>query len=133
MSTLSEDQARAYMHKLLAAMAQQGGSDLFIAHDFAPSIKLNGKMQPLIQQKLTGELTRQLANAMMNEAQRAEFAREFECNFAIAVPGVQRFRAATCFTRSRRAVASGTRAGTSNVEVRASTPTRRAPVPAGAR
>jgi twitching motility protein PilU len=92
MPTLSEDQARAYMHKLLAAMAQQGGSDLFIAHDFAPSMKLNGKMQPLIQQKLSGELTRALAESLMNAAQREEFAREFECNFAIAVPGVQRFR-----------------------------------------
>jgi len=92
MSNLSEDQARAYMHKLLGAMAQQGGSDLFIANDFPPSIKLNGRMQPLIQQKLNGEVTRQLAMAMMNESQREEFAREFECNFAIAVPGLQRFR-----------------------------------------
>ena len=92
MSNLSEDQARAYMHKLLGAMAQQGGSDLFIANDFPPSIKLNGRMQPLIQQKLNGEVTRQLAMAMMNASQREEFAREFECNFAIAVPGLQRFR-----------------------------------------
>ena len=89
---LSEEQARAYMHKLLAAMSQAGGSDLFIAHDFPPSIKLNGGMKPLIAQKLTGEVTRELANAMMNPAQREEFEREFECNFAIAVPGLQRFR-----------------------------------------
>jgi twitching motility protein PilU len=92
MSTLNEDQARAYMHKLLEAMSKAGGSDLFIAHDFPPSIKLNGRMQPLIAQKLSGEVTRQLAQAMMNESQRAEFAREFECNFAIAVPGLSRFR-----------------------------------------
>ena len=51
MSSLTEDQARAYMHKLLTAMAQAGGSDLFIAHDFPPSIKLNGGMKPLIAQK----------------------------------------------------------------------------------
>ena len=88
----SEEQARAYMHKLLGAMSQAGGSDLFIAHDFPPSIKLNGGMKPLIAQKLTGEVTRELANAMMNPAQREEFAREMECNFAIAVPGLQRFR-----------------------------------------
>ena len=31
MSVLTEEQARAYMHKLLAAMSQAGGSDLFIA------------------------------------------------------------------------------------------------------
>ena len=92
MAALNEEQARAYMHKLLAAMSQAGGSDLFIAHDFPPSIKLNGGMKPLIAQKLNGEVTRELANAMMNESQRQEFARDFECNFAIAVQGLSRFR-----------------------------------------
>lgn len=92
MSTFTEDQARAYMHKLLAAMIQAGGSDLFIAHDFSPSIKAHGSMQPLTTQKLNGEITRQLANAMMNERQRDEFAREFECNFALSIPGISRFR-----------------------------------------
>ncbi len=92
MAVLNEEQFRAYMHKLLAAMSQAGGSDLFIAHDFPPSIKLNGGMKPLIAQKLNGEVTRELANAMMNESQRQEFARDFECNFAIAVQGLSRFR-----------------------------------------
>ncbi|OGT59194.1 MAG: type IV pili twitching motility protein PilT [Gammaproteobacteria bacterium RIFCSPHIGHO2_12_FULL_63_22] len=92
MAVLNEEQARAYMHKLLAAMSQAGGSDLFIAHDFPPSIKLNGGMKPLIAQKLNGEVTRELASAMMNESQRQEFARDFECNFAIAVQGLSRFR-----------------------------------------
>jgi hypothetical protein len=36
MSTFTEEQARTYMHKLLAAMVQAGGSDLFIAADFFP-------------------------------------------------------------------------------------------------
>jgi twitching motility protein PilU len=89
---LNETQAREYMHKLLAAMAKAGGSDLFIAHDFAPSMKSHGAMTPMTQQKLTGELTALLANALMNEKQRAEFAQEMECNFAILVPGVSRFR-----------------------------------------
>ena len=88
----SEEQARAFMHKLLGAMSQAGGSDLFIADDFPPSIKLNGRMQPLSQQKLNGETTAQLANALMTPAQREEFAREQECNFAIAIPGLSRFR-----------------------------------------
>ena len=74
MATLNEEQARAYMHKLLAAMRQAGGSDLFIANDFPPSMKANGVMQPLTQQKLTGDLTQVLAHALMNERQ-PEFAR----------------------------------------------------------
>lgn len=92
MTTLTEEQARAYMHKLLAAMSNAGGSDLFIAHDFPPSIKTHGNMRPLGSQKLTGEITAQLAHATMNERQREEFARDLECNFAIVVPGVSRFR-----------------------------------------
>jgi twitching motility protein PilU len=92
MSALTEDQARSYMHKLLAAMHQAGGSDLFIACDFAPSMKSNGQMQPLSAQKLGADVTRMLAQAMMNERQREEFAKDMECNFAIALPGVARFR-----------------------------------------
>src|SRR5689334_18212011 len=92
MTELTEDQARAYMHKLLAGMSQAGGSDLFISHDFPPSMKAHGAMRPLTQQKLTGEVTRKLAHALMNERQREEFAKELECNFAISIPGVSRFR-----------------------------------------
>ena len=89
---LTTEQAREYMHKLLAAMVKAGGSDLFIAHDFPPSMKSHGAMTPLTQQKLTGEVTAKLAESLMNAKQRAEFASEMECNFAIVVPGVSRFR-----------------------------------------
>ena len=89
---MTEDQARDYMHKALRAMVQAGGSDLFIAHDFPPSMKSHGAMTPLTQQKLTGEVTAKLAESLMNAKQRAEFATEMECNFAIVVPGVSRFR-----------------------------------------
>ncbi len=92
MSALTEDQARTYMHKLLAAMVQGGGSDLFIAADFPPSMKAHGSMQPMTAQKLSAESARMLAQAMMNPRQREEFAKEMECNFAISLPGVSRFR-----------------------------------------
>jgi twitching motility protein PilU len=92
MSAPSEDQARAYMHKLLAAMAKGGGSDLFISADFPPSMKANGRMQPMTDQRLAGEVTRRLAESLMNEHQRAEFDKEMECNFAISVAGTGRFR-----------------------------------------
>jgi len=80
------------MHKLLAAMVKAGGSDLFIAADFPPSIKVHGGMTPLTGQKLNGETTAELANSLMNARQRDEFAKEMECNFAISVAGVSRFR-----------------------------------------
>jgi twitching motility protein PilU len=91
-TTLSEEQAKAFLHKLLTAMTKAGGSDLFISKDFPPSLKLQGKMQPLGSQKLTGDVTRALAHSIMNERQREEFSKELECNFAIAIPEVARFR-----------------------------------------
>jgi twitching motility protein PilU len=92
MPSLSEDQARSYVVKLLTAMSSAGGSDLFISKDFPASMKLQGAMQPLTNQKITGDLARDLAHALMNQRQREEFASELECNFAISLPGVARFR-----------------------------------------
>ena len=90
--THNEDKARNYMHKLLATMSDAGGSDLFIANDFPPSMKAHGNIRPLASQKLTGQVTRDLAYSIMNARQREEFEREKECNFAIAMTGVSRFR-----------------------------------------
>src|ERR1700728_4798151 len=90
--SLSEEQAKSYMLKLLGAMTRAGGSDLFVSKDFPPSMKIQGKMQPLATQKLTAEVTRELAHALMSERQRAEFAKELECNFSMAIPDLARFR-----------------------------------------
>jgi twitching motility protein PilU len=92
MGALTEEQAKSYIVKLLTAMSQSGGSDLFVSKDFPPSMKLQGTMKPMTNQRLTGEVTRALAESLMNERQREEFARELECNFAISLPGVARFR-----------------------------------------
>jgi twitching motility protein PilU len=90
--SLSEEQAKSYMVKLLGAMTRAGGSDLFVSKDFPPSMKIQGKMQPLATQKLTAEVTRELAHALMSERQRAEFAKELECNFSMAIPDLARYR-----------------------------------------
>jgi twitching motility protein PilU len=91
-SIMTEEQAKSYMTKLLTAMSKAGASDLFISNDFPPSMKVHGTMQPMTSQKLSGDLTRQLANCLMNQRQRDEFAKELECNYAISMPGVARFR-----------------------------------------
>src|SRR4030081_645024 len=92
MPSLTEEQARGYITKLLTAMSKAGGSDLFVSKDFPPAMKMQGAMQPMTSQKLTGEVTRDLASSLMNERQREDFARDLECNFAISLPGVARFR-----------------------------------------
>jgi twitching motility protein PilU len=92
MAGLTEEQAKSYIAKLLTAMSNAGGSDLFVSKDFPPSIKLQGAMHPLTHQKLSGDVARELAYALMNQRQREEFAKDLECNFAISLPGVARFR-----------------------------------------
>ena len=92
MASLTEEQAKAYITKLLTAMSKAGGSDLFVSKDFPPAMKLQGALQQLTNQKLTSDVTRELANSLMNERQREEFTRDLECNFAISLPGVARFR-----------------------------------------
>jgi twitching motility protein PilU len=92
MSTLPEDQAKTYMVKLLTAMSRAGGSDLFISADFPPTMKTHGKMQAMAPQKLSSAVARQLTLSLMNQRQRDEFAKELECNFAMSIPEVARFR-----------------------------------------
>jgi twitching motility protein PilU len=92
MPNLTEEQAKAHITKLLTAMSGAGGSDLFVSKDFPPAMKLQGVLKPMTNQKLTGEVARDLAHALMNDRQREEFARELECNFAISLPGVAGFR-----------------------------------------
>src|SRR6202795_673917 len=89
---LTEEQAKNYTIKLLTAMTRAGGSDLFISSDFPPSMKLQGIMQPLATQKLSAEITLEMAHSIMDERQRREFEKELECNFAIQIPGVARYR-----------------------------------------
>jgi twitching motility protein PilU len=90
---MNEEQAGKYVQELLRLMVSRKGSDLFIADDFAPSIKIDGKITGVAQQKLTAEQSRALAYSIMGEKQRAEFERDRECNFAISPEGIGRFRA----------------------------------------
>ena len=89
---MTEEQALTYMHSLLRGMLDKKASDLFISADFPPAMKIDGKMTPVTQQKLSGEHTKVFAHALMSEKQRAEFAAEKECNFAIAPKEIGRFR-----------------------------------------
>ena len=92
MTHFDQEQARSYMHQLLTVMSDAGGSDLFITSDFPPSMKVHGRMLPLTNQRLPPVITRQLVEAMMSKEQREAFEQELECNFAISVSGLARFR-----------------------------------------
>jgi twitching motility protein PilU len=80
------------MHDLLRMMVQKDGSDLFITAGAVPSMKVDGKMTPLSNQSLSPQHTQVLVRSIMNDRQMAEFDATQECNFAISLPGVSRFR-----------------------------------------
>jgi twitching motility protein PilU len=89
---MDRDKAIKYMHDLLRNMVQKDGSDLFITAGAPPSIKVNGAMAQLSNQALSPQHTQVLVRSIMNDKQSAEFDETQECNFAISLPGVSRFR-----------------------------------------
>ncbi|NMG29208.1 PilT/PilU family type 4a pilus ATPase [Aromatoleum evansii] len=90
---MERDQALKFMHDLLRLMVQKNGSDLFITAGFPPAIKVDGRVIPQSNQSLTQQHTAELARAVMNDRQAAEFESTKECNFAISPAGIGRFRA----------------------------------------
>ena len=89
---MDREKAIQYMHDLLRMMVQKNGSDLFITVGAAPSMKIDGKMTSLSKQALSPSHTQMLVRSLMNDKQLAEFESTQECNFAISLPGVSRFR-----------------------------------------
>ena len=89
---MERDQASKFIHDLLKLLVGRSGSDLFITGDFPPAIKVDGKVTKVSPQPLNATHTLALARAVMNDKQAAEFERTKECNFAIAPPGLGRFR-----------------------------------------
>ncbi len=80
------------MHDLLRTMLSKDGSDLFITVGAPPSMKVDGKMTPITNQPLSPSHTQVLVRSIMNDKQAAEYEESLECNFAISLPGVARFR-----------------------------------------
>jgi twitching motility protein PilU len=89
---MEREQATRFMHDLLRLMLSKGGSDLFVTAEFPPAFKIDGKMTPVSNQPLTAQHTVELARAVMNDKQAAEFEASKECNFAISPAGLGRFR-----------------------------------------
>ena len=89
---MDREKAIKYMHDLLRTMVDKDGSDLFITAGAVPSVKVDGEMKPLSNQSLNPQHTQVLVSSIMNDKQRAEFEETQECNFAISLPGLSRFR-----------------------------------------
>lgn len=89
---MDSGKAASFINDLLRAMIERDGSDLFITSGAPPSMKVNGELAHLTNQPLLANHTQVLVRSIMNDKQIKEFEEKKEANFAIAVPGLCRFR-----------------------------------------
>ena len=84
--------AKRFMDELLVSLNKKGGSDLFLIAGAAPAMRIHGSITPIMDKKLTAEHTMALVSSIMSEKELNEFKETKECNFAIALPNISRFR-----------------------------------------
>lgn len=76
----------------LKLMVMKDASDLYLTTGAPVSAKIQGLLQPLETTPLVPDTVKRIAETVMNDEQRQEFAHKPEMNLAISEPGVGRFR-----------------------------------------
>ncbi|GLQ46984.1 twitching motility protein PilT [Dyella lipolytica] len=84
----------------LKLMVHKKASDLFITAGVAPSMKVQGRIVPITQSPLSAQQSRDMVINVMTPAQREEFEKTHECQFAISAQGVGRFRVSCFYQRN---------------------------------
>ena len=77
---------------VLQQLVQRGASDLHLKVGRPPTLRLHGELTPLEMAALRPEDLKTLAEQLMTPRQVKEFSDNKECDFAIGVPGIGRFR-----------------------------------------
>ena len=86
-------------HQLLEKMIAEDASDMFVTAKMAVSAKINGELRPIDEALLTPEESLGLVHDAMNEKQIKQFDEEKECNFAIQIENIGRFRVSAFWQR----------------------------------
>jgi len=84
---------------LLSQSVQQGASDLHLAANVPPMVRINGDILPLYEKPITGEDCRSLVLDLLTNAQRARLEQDLELDFAVQIESVGRFRGNAHFSR----------------------------------
>ena len=96
----------SYLYDLLTIALQQRASDLHISVDQQPTLRINGRLVPLIKGNvITSEDARGLAFALMNENQQKRFLDDKEIDFSYNFENRSRFRVNVFFQRGEFSVA----------------------------
>lgn len=80
------------IHEWLKVLAERKGSDLYLATGAPPCAKFEGELKTISSDVLAPGEVAEIANELMDETQREEFARDLEMNLAVSLPSVGRFR-----------------------------------------
>jgi len=83
----------------LKTLQQEKGSDLFISAHAQPSIKASGEITPISDDTLSEDESLEIVLGAMNDKQRNEFEETRECNFALAIDELGRFRVSAFWQR----------------------------------
>lgn len=77
---------------LLALMVEKRASDLFITAGKPPCMRMDGKVVEVSKANLTAAQAMQIVLSIMEQRQKDEFEHTKECQFAIGIDGLGRFR-----------------------------------------
>ena len=99
---------------MLATQVERGASDIHLHVGLPPLARVNGKLSPIAEGKLTPEFTEKLVDVMCDERQKRAFQERFQVDLAYSVPGLARFR--TNLFRQRGSVSAVMRVITSDEE-----------------
>jgi len=80
------------IQQLLKVMVDRDASDLYLMAGTPPGYRINGTIHRLDDVVIKPASIDQLANALMNEKQRADFAASMEMKLSAAIAGLGRFR-----------------------------------------
>ncbi|MDN7140482.1 type IV pilus twitching motility protein PilT [Pseudomonas sp. JQ170] len=78
--------------ELLGLAMKAGASDLHLAAAEVPAIRLDGRIRRLYLPVLSAEQLQALLGQLMSESQKQDFEAQLDIDFAVAVPGLGRFR-----------------------------------------
>ena len=101
---LPEDDPSLTLQNWLRYMHEHKASDLFLTAGFPPAVKLDGKITRISDKPLTAGECSEIAYTIMTPKQLEEFTNTNECNFAINLPGIARFRVNAMVQRSATAL-----------------------------
>jgi twitching motility protein PilU len=86
-------------HDLLQKMVQHEASDMFVTAKLPVSAKINGELIAIDEQILSATEALGLVHNAMSAKQKIEFEESKECNFAISIEGIGRFRVSAFWQR----------------------------------